>query len=69
MNIPLGRSWTRDEFFTWAAAQEGRYEFDGCAPVAMTGGTINHAIIIRSLHRALDRRLRGSGCQPLGPSA
>lgn len=69
MNIPLRRYWTRDEFFTWAAAQEGRYEFDGFAPVAMTGGTINHAVIIRSLHRALDHRLRGSGCQPLGPDA
>jgi Uma2 family endonuclease len=69
MSIPLRRSWTRDEFFAWAVGQEGRYEFDGFAPVAMTGGTINHAIIIRSLHRALDRRLRGSGCQPLGPDA
>lgn len=69
MNIPLRRSWTRDEFFAWAATQEGRYEFDGFEPVAMTGGTVNHAIITRSLHRALDRRLRGSGCQPLGPDA
>jgi Uma2 family endonuclease len=69
MSIALPRTWTREEFFTWAAGQEGRYEFDGFEPVAMTGGTVNHAIIIRSLHRALDSRLRGSRCQPLGPDA
>jgi Uma2 family endonuclease len=69
MNIPLRRAWTRDEFFAWAAGQEGRYEFDGLAPVAMTGGTINHAMIMRNLHRALDRRLRGGACRPLGPDA
>ncbi len=69
MSAPLRRSWTQDEFFAWAASQEGRYEFDGFQPVAMTGGTVGHAIIIRSLHRALDRRLRGGGCQPLGPDA
>src|SRR4051812_45985267 len=69
MNLPLHQSWTQDQFFTWAAAQEGRYEFDGFRPVSITGGTVNHAIITRSLHRALDRRLRGSLCQPLGPDA
>jgi Uma2 family endonuclease len=69
MSAPLRRSWTQDEFFAWAASQEGRYEFDGFQPVAMTGGTVGHAIISRSLHRALDRRLRGGGCQPLGPDA
>jgi len=69
MNIPLRRAWTRDEFFAWAAEQDGRYEFDGFAPVAMTGGTINHALIMRNLHRALDRRLRGGACRPLGPDA
>jgi hypothetical protein len=37
MNIALRKTWTPDEFFTWAAAQEGRYEFDGFEPVAMTG--------------------------------
>jgi Uma2 family endonuclease len=69
MSISLPRPWTRDEFFTWAATQEGRYEFDGFQPVAMTGGTVNHAIITRNLHRALDSHLRGSRCQPLGPDA
>ena len=69
MSAPLHRSWTQDEFFTWAAIKEGRYEFDGFRPVAMTGGTVGHAVIIRHLARALDQRLRGGTCQPLGPEA
>ena len=69
MSFSVPRPWTRDEFYTWAATQEGRYEFDGFQPVAMTGRTVNHAIITRNLHRALDARLRGSRCQPLGPDA
>jgi Uma2 family endonuclease len=35
----------------------------------MTGGTNNHSVIMRNLHRALDRRLQGSECQYLGPDA
>jgi Uma2 family endonuclease len=69
MSGPQHRSWTQDEFFTWAASREGRYEFDGFGPVAMTGGTIGHAIIIQNLYAALRDRLRGSGCRPLGPDA
>jgi Uma2 family endonuclease len=69
MNAPLRRPWTQEEFFAWDGHQEGRYEFDGLAPVAMNGGTINHSIVIRNLHRALDRRLYGGRCQPLGPDA
>jgi Uma2 family endonuclease len=67
MNIALTKPWTVEQFFAWAASQAGRYEFDGIRPVAMTGGTVNHGIIMRNLHRALDARLRGSACQPLGP--
>ena len=76
MSAPLRRTWTQDEFFTWAGSQEGRYEFDGFQPVAMTGGTVNHAIIIQNhaiiiqnVHAALRSRLRGGGCRPLGPDA
>ena len=69
MNAPFLKPWTQQQFFAWACHQEGRWEFDGFRPVAMTGGTLGHAIIMRSLHRALDGRLRGSGCQPLGPDA
>ncbi len=69
MNVPLRRSWTQEEFFAWAGAQEGRFEFDGFQPVAMTGGTAGHAVIIQNVHAALRSRLRGSGCRPLGPDA
>jgi Uma2 family endonuclease len=69
MNAPLHKPWTQDQFFAWASTQEGRYEFDGFGPVAMTGGTANHSVIVRSLHRALDRRLQGSARQYLGPDA
>ena len=58
---------TRDQFFDWAEAQDGRYEFDGFGPVAMTGGTANHNQIALNIHMALRLRLRGSGCRPLGP--
>jgi hypothetical protein len=29
---------TGEEFLAWEVRQEGRYEFDGFPPVAMTGG-------------------------------
>jgi hypothetical protein len=57
---------TRDQFFDWAEAQEGRYEFDGFAPVAMTGGNANHNQIAFNIHVALRARLRGTGCRPHG---
>jgi hypothetical protein len=39
MNVALRQPvMTRDGFFLWAEAREERYEFDGFAPVAMTGG-------------------------------
>ena len=59
---------TRDEFFAWAQAQEARYEFDGFRPVAMTGGTITNARIVRNILRALGNRLHGP-CEPLGQDA
>lgn len=69
MSFPQDRAWTEQEFFAWAAGQEGRFEFDGLRPVAMTGGTVNHALIMQNVHAALRSRLRGSGCRPLGPDA
>jgi Uma2 family endonuclease len=69
MNVAVRKSWTQEEFFSWAANQEGRFEFDGFQPVAMTGGTAGHSVIIRNVHAALRDRLRGSGCRPLGPDA
>ena len=70
MNIALRKPrMTRDQFFAWAEADGGRWEFDGFEPVAMTGGTVNHSQIALNIHAALRSRLRGSGCRPLGPDA
>lgn len=60
---------TRDQFFDWAQAQDKRYEFDGFQPVAMTGGTRNHSRTCQNIYFALQTRLRGSGCEVLGPDA
>ncbi len=60
---------SRDEFFAWAEAQEGRYEFDGFQPLGMTGGTANHSLIVNAVHRALYERLKGGSCRALGPDA
>ena len=60
---------TRDQFLDWAEAQEGRYEFDGFEPVAMTGGNLNHNRIAFNVHTALRARLKGGGCEPLGMDA
>lgn len=67
MSVPLRKSWTQKQFFCWAEAQDERHEFDGSQPVAMTGGTVGHSVVMRNLHRALDGRLRGSGCYTNGP--
>jgi len=63
------RHMTRDEFFDWAQAQDHPYEFDGFQPVAMTRSSINHSRMIGNLHAALRSRLRGGGCEPMGPEA
>ena len=68
MNVALRRAMTQDEFFAWAEAQEGRYEFDGFQPIAMTGGSIDHNQIGLNAHVALRSRLR-EPCRPLGPDA
>lgn len=60
---------TREAFFVWAEAQEGRYEFDGFEPVAMVGGLIVHSVIIGNLHGALRERLRSRPCRFPGPDA
>ncbi len=69
MSAPLRKPWTQDEFFAWVGSQEGRYEFDGFAPVGMTGGTANHNRIVFNVQAALMERLRGGPCEPLGPDA
>ena len=57
---------TQTEFLDWAQTQDGRYEFDGFRPVAMTGGTGGHGRITRNLMTQLTNKLRGSTCEPSG---
>ena len=63
MNIALRKPMTLDEFLAWEREQELRYEFDGFAPVAMTGGTVEHSVIGTNLVRALEDRLHGKPCR------
>jgi Uma2 family endonuclease len=58
---------TLEQFLAWEAQQELRYEFDGFAPVAMTGGTRAHAAIQRNLAITVGGQLRGTPCQFFGP--
>ena len=55
-----------DEFLTWEERQELRYEFDGLAPRAMTGGTVAHSVIQANLIVALGVALRGKPCRVHG---
>lgn len=67
--MPLARHappMTLAEFLAWEERQELRYEFDGFAPVAMTGGTRAHETISVNLLAALVSRLRGGPCRAYG---
>jgi Uma2 family endonuclease len=57
---------TLAEFLEWEERQELRYEFDGFAPVAMTGGTRAHETIGVNLLIALGNRLRGGPSRVYG---
>ena len=57
---------TLAEFLDWEERQELRHEFDGFAPVAMTGGTRAHETVGVNLLIALGSRLRGSPCRVYG---
>jgi Uma2 family endonuclease len=65
MNHPIRRTMSREDFLIWAEHQDGRYEYDGFQPVAMTGGTNAHGMISRNLHGQLYNLLRGRPCQAL----
>ncbi len=63
MSVAAQRPMTMEEFLAWEHGQELRWEFDGFAPTAMTGGTAGHSAIQRNLAIALGIRLRGKPCQ------
>jgi len=69
MTVALRKPMTQKEFFDWAEAQNGRYEFDGSQPIAMTGGDLGHSRLIRNVNRQLGNRLEGKRCESLGPDA
>ena len=68
MSVALRKPMTLAEFLAWEERQDLRYEFDGFAPVAMTGGTVAHDRITFNLQKVLDARLAGKSCQPYGPN-
>ncbi len=57
MNIQLDRRMGKSEFLTWVQAHEGRYELAGSRVVMMTGGSRGHAMLVRRLAAALEKRL------------
>ena len=67
MSIARISPWTVEQFLAWVQTREGRYEFDGSRPVAMTGGSAGHSLIIVNIHVALRSRLRGTPCRSFGP--
>jgi Uma2 family endonuclease len=68
MNLVLRKPMTVAEFLAWEARQELRHEFDGCEPVAMTGGTIAHDLITFNIRASLAARLSGGPCRQHGPN-
>jgi Uma2 family endonuclease len=59
MNIQPGLRMGKSEFLSWVQGEE-RYELAGSRVVMMTGGSRGHAIVVRQLARALEKRLDGS---------
>lgn len=57
---------TKEEFLAWEEGREPKWEFDGFAPVAMTGVSIAHATIHGNIVTSLNTRPRGSPCRAYG---
>jgi Uma2 family endonuclease len=68
MSAVLHEPMTLSGFLAWEERQELRFEFDGFAPVGMTGGTFGHDQITLNLRKCLDARLAGKPCRPFGPN-
>jgi Uma2 family endonuclease len=67
MDVAVQTPWTAEQFLAWVGRQEGRFEFDGVRPVAMTGGNARHSRITGNILVALRARLRGTGGAVFGP--
>jgi Uma2 family endonuclease len=59
MTVTAPKPMTLAQFLDWEETQPLRHEFDGFQPIAMTGGTANHAYIQRNLAISIGGRLRG----------
>jgi Uma2 family endonuclease len=57
MNVQLDLRMDKPEFLAWVQAHERRYELAGNRVVMMTGGSRGHAILVRRLAAALEKRL------------
>ena len=66
MNVALRKSMTVEQFLAWEERQELRYEFNGFAVRATTGGTFAHDAIGQNLAISLGTRLRGKRCRAHG---
>ena len=60
MNVQLDLRMDKPAFLTWVQAHEGRYELAGNRVVMTTGGSRGHAILVRRLAAALEKRLEGN---------
>jgi len=60
MNVQLDLRMDKPEFLAWVQVHEGRYELAGNRVVMMTGGSRGHAILVRRLATALEKRLDGN---------
>jgi Uma2 family endonuclease len=66
MSSAVRKPMTLRQFLDWEETQPMRYEFDGFQPIAMTGGSANHAYIQRNLTISVGGRLRGQVCRFVG---
>jgi Uma2 family endonuclease len=60
MNVQTNLRMEKATFLAWVQDRDERYELDEGHVVMMTGGTRGHALMIRRLAAALERRLDGT---------
>ncbi len=66
MSAVLKHPMSLADFLDWEGRQEGKYEFDGFQPVAMTGRSFEHGVIQANLIREIGNWLRGGPCRIIG---
>ena len=60
MNVQTNLRMDKATFLAWVQERDQRFELDGGHVVMMTAGTRGHALVIRRLAAALERRLDGT---------